>query len=237
MHRQSMRATTLAAFLIGWPALPASGQQVTTLDEGTFRLVEQGREIGTETFTIARRGAGDEATILARGEVTPGPGGSGEMQLQVQTAGTLRPAGYVIRITGGEDQTISGKLEGRRMRASIESAGGRGQNVREYLVSDGAILAEPRVAHHHYFVVTRAAEGASRIPLIVASENRQVFATVAIGATESVNVAGRAMEARRVSVQPEGDAERIVWVDSQNRVLRFEIPSLNFVAERTTAPS
>jgi hypothetical protein len=45
------------------------------------------------------------------------------------------------------------------------------------------------------------------------------------------------MDARRISIQPENDAERVVWVDAQNRVLRFEIPSLGFVAERTTAPS
>jgi hypothetical protein len=200
MLRQRSGWAASFAVLTAFMASPAAGQQVTTLDEGTFRLAEKGRDIGTETFTIVRRGAGDDATILARGEVT-GPGG-GETQLQVQTAGTLRPAGYVIRVTGGEDRTISGKLEGRRMRASIESAGGRGQNVREYLVSDGAILAEPRVAHHHYFVVTRASEGASRIPLIVASENRQVFATVTMGSSESVSVAGRSMDARRISIQP-----------------------------------
>jgi hypothetical protein len=227
-------------FLTALPAAAATavaGQEVTTLDEGTFRLVEKGREIGIETFSIVRRGAGDDATILARGEVAPGPTGSGEVQLQVQTAGTLRPAGYVIRVTGGEDRTISGKLEGRRMRASIETAGGRGQNVREYLVSDGAILAEPRVAHHHYFVVTRAAEGTTRIPLIIPSENRQVFAEVAIGAAESVSIAGQAREARRVTIRPEGGDERVVWVDAQNRVLRMEISAVGFVAERTTAPS
>ncbi|MGH7501881.1 MAG: hypothetical protein ACREL7_09005 [Longimicrobiales bacterium] len=235
MIRAAIRRSFLLVALSVFAATPVAAQEVATIDEGTFRLVEKGRDIGTETFSIVQRGSGEEATILARGEVSSA--GGSETQLQVQTAGTLRPAGYVIRVTGGEDRTISGRLEGRRMRASIESAGGRGQNVREYLVSDGAILAEPRVAHHHYFVVERAVDGATRIPLIIPSENRQVFAEVSIGAAEPVSVAGQSMEGRRVTIRPEGGEERVVWVDAGNRVLRFEIPALEFVAERMTSPS
>ena len=236
MGTRTVHQFTIAAALLATAAFHAHGQQVVTLDEGSYRLIENGREVGTETFAISQRGTGDGTTIIARGRVTPGPSGRGETELQVQTAGTgLRPALYSITVTGGDDRTIRGQLEGRRMSATIESAAG--QNLREYLVSEGAIVAEPMVAHHHYFVVARAARGGNRLPLIIPSENRQVFATVEIGSSESIRVAGQTVEARRVTVQPEGGDERVVWVDSENRVLRFEVPSRNFVAERTAAPS
>jgi hypothetical protein len=108
--------------------------------------------------------------------------------------------------------------------------------VREYLVSEGAILAEEGVAHHHYFVVQRAVAGATRLPLIVPSESRQTWAAVEVGTTGLVSIGGQTIEARRISIQPEAGAERIVWVDGEGRVLRLEVPARNLVAERIALP-
>src|SRR5512138_500707 len=43
--------------------------QTSTLDEGAFRLMVDGREVGTETFSIRQSGEGDRAVVIAQGRV------------------------------------------------------------------------------------------------------------------------------------------------------------------------
>ncbi|MCI0433587.1 MAG: hypothetical protein L0271_08050 [Gemmatimonadetes bacterium] len=214
---------------------PARGgaQSVVTLDEGEFRLLEKGREVGTETFTIRQSGSGDEAVIIANARVLPADGSGVDAVVQV-AGGTLRPAAYDIVADSRQDPTIHGIVRGRRVTATIRSSAG--ENVREYLVSEGAVLAEPAVAHHHWFVAQRAIAGTTRLPLIVPSESRQVFAELSVEPAEPIMVSGRRIDARRVTVRPDGSPERRIWIDDTGRILRLEIPDLGLVAERTTAP-
>ena len=74
------------------------------------------------------------------------------------------------------------------------------------------------------------------MPVIVPRENRQVMATVTSRGEESVQVNGTAVTLFHLVVQPAGGAEHHVWVDALNRVLRVEVPSRSYRAERTTVP-
>ncbi len=235
LTQRSMVARTARALLASGLlalAVPA-GAQTVTRDEGEFRLLERGREVGTETFTIRQNGTGDNAVIIASARVTPssGPG----MESRVQVAGSsLRPAAYDIVAESRSDPTIHGQVVGRRVTATIRSSAG--ENVREYLVSEGAVLAEPAVAHHHWFVAQRALAGATRVPLMIPSESRQVFAALTVDPAQALTLGGERIEARRIVVRPEGGAVRFVWVDGEGRVIRLELPDLQLVAERTALP-
>jgi len=230
--RRAAKCGLIALGLLVGPAARGAAQTVT-VDEGEFRLLEQGREVGTETFTIRQNGTGPTAVIIASARVTPVTGSGVDARVQV-AGGTLRPAAYDIVASSPRDPTIHGQVVGRRVTATIRSAAG--ENVREYLVSEGAILAEPAVAHHHWFVAQRALAGTTRVPLIIPSESRQVFAALAVDPVQPITVAGERLDARRVIVRPEGSPERLVWIDNSGRILRLEIPELRLVAERTAAP-
>lgn len=232
MRRFLAGAAVAAAVTLAAGHSNVAGQAI--LDEGTFRLVVEGREIGTETFTIRQTGTGAEAVIIAQGRTVYREGARREVITGLQvTGGTLRPSAYDVSVAGDEDQKIGGRVVGTRFSARVTSSGG--ERMREYLVSEGAIVAEEGIAHHHYFLAQRVAAGATRLPLLIPLQGRQVWATLTT-TDDQVRVAGATVDARRIDVAIEGGDERRVWVDSDGRVLRLELPASGLVAERLAAP-
>jgi hypothetical protein len=213
---------------------PMSGRaQNVTLDEGTFRLTVQGTDVGTETFVIRQTGADAAAIIEASGRVTVDARPQVLTRLSFEGA-TLRPAEYRLQVSGTPGETVTGKFSGRRVSARIVSSAG--ENMREYLVSEGAVIIDDRVAYHYYFLARRVRAGETRLPVVVPREGRQTWVNVTIGAEETLTIAGNALAARKLTIKPEQGDERLLWVDTQDRVLRLEIPAAKYVAERTAPP-
>lgn len=224
-------ATTLALITLLGAVGPAAAQ-TTVLDEGTFRLSIRGTPVGTETFSIRQTGAGAAATTVAQGRIALDSGEQTRALLQVEGPG-LRPAAYQIEATGIDRRTIRGQTAGNRFRAQIVSA--TGETMREYLISEGAIILDDAVAHHHYFVAARIGATAP-IPIIIPGQNRQVTGVVTDAGRETIEIAGQRLSARQILFQPTGLAARTIWVDDQGRVLRLTIPDQGFLAERTAPP-
>jgi hypothetical protein len=212
-------------------AAPAIAQ-TAVIDEGTFRLSVRGSVVGNETFTIRQTGTGAGATIFAQGRVVLDTGEQTRALLQVEGP-ALRPAGYQIEATGPQRRTIRGQAAGNRFRAQIVSPAG--ETMREYLISDGAIILDDGVAHHHYFVAARS-PGAGPVTVIVPGMNRQTTGVLREAGRETIAVGGQRIDARRLSFEPDGLAARTLWVDEQGRILRLSIPDLGFLAERTAPP-
>lgn len=214
----------------------ALSAQTTTLDEGTFRLTVGGREVGTETFSIRQSGSGERAVVIAQGRVVlAGDDGSEQLTSSLQLSGAaLRPAAYDLQVEGGDAERIAGRVVGGRFSARIVRPSG--EQMREYLVSDGAVIADEGVAHQYYFLAQRVGAEGGRVPIVIPRTSRQVWAQVSVHGSESVQISGSTVTARRLDVQPEGGAAAQVWVDGEGRVLRVAIPSSNFVAERTALP-
>lgn len=230
-----IRPMLALAFLAA--ALPAAASaQTSTLDEGTFRLLVGGREVGTETFTIRQSGSGERAVVIAQGRVVlDGAAGAEQVTSSLQLSGaTLQPAAYDLQVEGGSTERIAGRVVGGRFSARIVRPAG--EQMREYLVSDGAVIADEGVAHQYYFLAQRVGTEGGRVPLVIPRTSRQVWAQVTVHGNESVEVGGRTVQARRLEVAPQGGAAAQVWVDSSGRVLRVSIPSSDYVAERTALP-
>lgn len=233
--KPTYRACT--AFALTALLLPgAAHAQTSALDAGSYRILIDGREVGSETFQIRQNGSGEDAVLIATGRtILDGSSGGRETESQLQVAGGgLRPAGYSVTVAGADAQTIQGRVSGGRVSARIVSSSG--ENMREYLASQGAAVVDEAVAHQYYFVARLAGSGTTRIPMLIPQESRQVMAEVVRGGTETIRVGGTSAQATRLTVRPQGGQERIVWVDAQNRVLRLEIPGRNLVAERQELP-
>jgi hypothetical protein len=230
MHVQSLRRMGGLALALAAVAGAPAGAQTVTLDEGTFRLMVGGREVGTETFSIRQNGSGADAVIIARGRVVLN---SNETTSSLQlSGGTLRPAAYDVKLEGSEGRQIAGRVVGGRFSARIVSPAG--ENMREYLVSEGAIVVDEGIAHHYYFLGRRGGDG--RVPIVIPQDSRQVLAEVTVGGMEAVTVGGQSVQARRLTVRPAGGNERVAWLDGEGRVLRVEVPAARYVAERTAPP-
>ena len=221
-------ATALALFA----AAPLAAQRAG--DAGTFRVYVEGREVGTEEFTITQTGTGAAAVVVASGRVNLRlPTGSLELSPRLRATGvSADPVQYQVDVGGDAPQRIVGNIGSGRVSAKIVTAAG--EQLREYVASSGALVLDEGVAHHYYFLAQRSHSG--RVPILIPRENRQVVATVTSRGEESVQIGGRTASLFHLVVQPQGLDERHVWVDALNRVVKVEIPGRGYQAVRTELP-
>ena len=221
-----------SALLIALAGSPAQAQ-TTVVDEGTFILRENGREVGREVFAIRRSGTGPGAVVVAQGRVDLGEADDLVTSLEVSGEG-FRPATYAVQVEGDAPQRIAGRVAGGRFSARIISPAG--EMMREYLAGEGAVIVDEGVAHQYYFIAQRLDGSSFTVPLIIPRQSRQVSAAVSVGEPASITIGGRSIMARRLDVRPTGLPDRAVWVDDQGRVLRLEIQSRGMTAEREAPP-
>lgn len=230
MRRAALHTTLSALLLAGVAATPgpAAGQNVV-LDQGTFTLLVDGREVGTETFTIRRTGSGDDARILSNAVVEVDPGADlAPMRPMLEAGGDRVPMAYQNQITGDGETQVTVTRGDRRFVAVIRAPSG--EREREFRATAGAMFLEGTVAHQYYFLEPGATEGAT-FNVIVPRSGEQVQARVTSASTQNVSIGGEQTSARRI-VMDVGGEERRVWLDDDGNVLRLEIPARNFRAER-----
>jgi hypothetical protein len=225
-----VRTLLLSALTLAFAA-PAAAQGG---DQGTFRVFVDDREVGTEEFTITQMGTGASAELVAIGRVRVGlPDGTLELDSRLRARGIgADPVDYQVTVGGSAPSRTIGTIGGGRFSAKIVTP--TGEQLREYVASNGAVVLDQGVAHHYYFLAQRTHQG--RVPVIVPRENRQVIATVTNRGEESVSVNGGATTLFHLVVQPQGGDEHHVWVDALNRVVRVEVPARAWRAERTQIP-
>lgn len=217
--------------LAGLSAAPVAAQGG---DQGTFKVFVEDREVGTEEFTIVQTGTGASAELLATGRVRVGlPDGTLELDSRLRARGIgADPVDYQVSVGGSAPSRTIGTVSSGRFSAKIVTPSG--EQLREYVASNGAVVLDEGVAHHYYFLAQRTHQG--RVPVIVPRENRQVIATVTSRGEESVRVNGTSATLFHLVVQPQGGDEHHVWVDALNRVVRVEVPARAWRAERVTLP-
>jgi len=211
--------------------------QNVTLDEGTFRITVAGRDVGRETFSIKQSGPAANASVNARGSVTIDSAGVAEELSSVLqlTGATLQPTAYNLRAARDQrEEQIAGRIVSGRFIAKIVSP--TGEELREYLASDRAVLIDRGIVHHYYFLARRMQGESMKIPVIIPRRGQQVTATVQLRGEEEITVGGQRITARHLVVTPAGGEETHLWVDAQSRVLRLEVPALRLDASRTAAP-
>lgn len=233
------RSTAFATALVMTVALGGASTaqaQTQVLDEGSFRILQNGNEVGMESFSIERSGSGAEAVTTATGRVTlNGTGDAEEITSELEVAGpALRPATYRVDVRGDEAQRIAGRVVGGRFSARITSSAG--EMMREYLAGEGAVVLDEGIAHHYYFLTRDMGDAEFSVPVLVPRESRQISANVRPGGMETIESAGQQVRGRSVVVAPSEGPNVRLWVDDSGRLLRVEIPAENRVAVRTSLP-
>lgn len=219
----------LAAVALAAPALPA---QVTTVDEGSFTVTRRGERIGREEFTIRRTpGAEGQAVLVASATVSYD---DRRIAPALRTDSTGAPIAYALEVRSGTE--VQEQLKGAvgRGRFSAVTRTAKGESAREYIVSDGALILDDEIFHQYYFVARVVRQGA--VPVVVPRRNTQMMVRVEDGGEATVNVGGRALPARRLTLREPGGALRHVLVDAQGRVLQVELPATGLVATRDDPP-
>ncbi len=234
----STRAAVAVLASLGalWGGTTSAYAQTVTLDEGTFDISIAGTVVGSEAFTIVRRGQGEDQQTLARGEIRLDLAqGTQTLRPLVRTVGVgLEVTQYQLQTTGENPREIRLDRSGeRRMHATIVTADG--EREQEFRFQPGAILLEARVAHHFYFLGVRLAEGAMSVSVVRPTQRNHATAQVSLSGDESVTIAGTAVPATRYDVTL-GDQSGSVWFDAEWRVLRVEYGAQGYTALRRALP-
>ena len=230
MHHIRKVHAVLPALALAVICLARSASAQTVIDQGTFRLSVAGRDVGRDSFNILRSGSGDDARILAQGWVDLE---QRRINSIVETTAGYGLTRYQATVSGaGIADTIKVQVSGRRLELTVRSPAG--ERMREARAPAGAVLLEENVVHQYYFVGVLAREGAS-IPVIAPGGDTGGLEVQAL-TRETVTIGGQQVEATRLGLSANG-VERRLWIDAQGRVLRLEIPSTGFLAERLRAPA
>ena len=207
---------------------PLTAQGVV-VDEGRFAVTIDGRSVGTEEFAIRRAGFGRDDAIFANAVVLLSVDGRPQelrpLLRAVPPDGVV--AGYQIKVVGTDAMDLQMTRAGGRYVAIIQSE--VGEEDREFLARANTRVLDLAVAHQYYFLKDLR-EGATAHTLQPRSRT-QTNLTAGAWVDEELAVGGGVVAARRVEFSS-GDDRRIVWFDRLGRVLRVEVPSLRYVAER-----
>jgi hypothetical protein len=224
----SLVGAVLSACALASPLAAQAG------DEGTFQVYVEGRAVGTEEFTIRQTGSGSNADIAAAGRVEVRlPTGTLTLTPRLRARGLeAAPTAYQVDVGGDSPRRIVGTVSPGRFSARIGTA--TGEQLSEFVASNGALVLDEGVAHHYYFLAQRVRDG--RVPIIIPRENRQVIATVTSRGEERVRIGDATVPLFHLVVLPAGGEERHVWVDALSRVIKVEIPARGYRAERTSIP-
>lgn len=221
-----------ASLLLAASPDAAAGQDARTLDEGAYRLTVDGREIGTETFAVRREGRNVRGVAQIRLD-TVGAGLS-SMTAWLQTNADFRPDLLRLRPETSDSKSVTAVREGDRLR--VQTSSSRGQRSREFVASPGLVLLDARIAHHWFLALKQhaddlAAGGSVRVPAILPAKPARMELEIRRGGQESVEVAGRTLQATRHEVS--GQLSAVVWTDDAGRVVKLRLPGEDLTAERT----
>lgn len=225
-----------------WPAATriAVRSQPSTqarLDVGSFTLLVNGQRVGREQFSVQRVMSPDGGTIEARSESAIGDRRVA-MRLEADSAGT--PVRYSVEERRGADVTL--RLGGQRVRGRFATLArsSTGEAAREYLLRPGAVVVEQDgVVQYALLLRDRptAAGGGVTLPSLTPIANAQGTVRLVLETgTDTVVVAGAPRQALRWKVTAIGGDPRLVWTDSQGRLLRLSIPARNLEALRDDIP-
>jgi hypothetical protein len=230
------RTLPLLPILVAGFLLPGTGEgQGVPIDEGTFRILVDGQEVGRETFSIRRAGSGADAQVIATAEIEMEvPEGRLDLRPALEALGEdMAVSAYQIKVSGSRQEEVYVTLGDRRFVTRIRTE--QGQQEREYRAAPGTLLLDSRAAHQYYFVSHRAGTNTVTVPVIVPRENRQYDLGITVIGTESIRVGDVPTEARRLLLEGDGSA-RDLWVDSEGRVLRLAFQDESYVAVRERLP-
>ena len=203
--------------------------QSVVVAQGTFGLSIHGERIGSEDFIIRRAGLGNQAAFISRGVVVRTLDGASEefTTLLRVTATEGTAAGYEFKSSRPVPVEIMLNASGPRYFSRFIS--GEGQEEREFRAEPGTRIVEQQVAHHLYFLGNVLKDSTVHVIEPLSRTDREFL--VSTQQDEEIRLGRNRVLARRV-IFTSADGDRIVWFDRQGRVLRVEIPTIGYLAER-----
>jgi hypothetical protein len=231
MHTRSrfLRAfLLLVAFTV--PATSRGQGAPRTIDEGSFSITIGGQRAGRENFSIKATPRGQSVEYLAQAQVVYGD----RRLIPALVADSLgAPMTYEITTrNAGDTEKWAGTIVRGRVSARILTP--RGQMAREYIVTEGAVILDDDVYHQYYFVARSRSAGS--VPVVIPRRNAQARLQISTAGQERLTIGTRELDATHLVLSEPGGDQRDLWIDSEGRVLKVEVPARGIVVTRDDPP-
>lgn len=225
-----LRQSLAPLFLLIASALPAGAQASALVDEGTFQVSRNGSPIGREAFSIVRSPARGGQVYLAKGTSALG---SRTLTTELGTDSAGVPVSYesILRERGAIQEQTRGRGRPGRFSVLVQTRGG--ESAREFVLTNGAVLLDDQVFHHHWFLTLGASD---RFVVVTPGRAQPSKLRLVDRGADAVEVAGRAISGRRYALVSDSGDERVIWVDARGRLLKVSIPGSDLVALRDDPP-
>jgi uncharacterized protein (AIM24 family) len=228
------RVWTILAVVGMISAGSATGQD-TVLDEGSFTILQDGTEVGTETFSIRSTGSGEEIRVTALSRVhVEGADSVRDVRSSLEVRGLANDLfDYQVQVVGDGRLEVRYTRDGSaRMRLSLRS--GEGVREREMRAPSGMIVLDEGMAHQFHFVGALVSRGETEAPSLVPATGAIQPMQLAELGVEAIEVGGASTRGRHVRVT-RGARTIDLWFDSEWRLLRVSGPG-SYAAIRVTLP-
>ncbi len=223
----------------GFSFLPeAVAAQAVEVDEGTFIVESGGRPVGTETFRIRRSGFGDNARTFAEGTLEIVEDGLRRtIQSRLGTIGIgMSLDAYQAKVSSPSELSILLERRGDRMVSVTSSeAGVEEHEYRQVRAQTPTVVLDRFFAHHYFFVAPHQTPGGINLSAILPRPGGQSTGTLRMTTVEPLTVGAVTIQAQRLELRLDG-AVHDIWLDGQNRVLRVQIRSQDYLARRSDPP-
>jgi hypothetical protein len=119
--------------------------------------------------------------------------------------------------------------------ATTSEAGVQEREYRQALPQTPTVVLDRFFAHQYFFLAPYQTLGEVSLSAIIPRPGSQSTGTLRMTTVEPVVVGGDTITAQRLELSIDG-AVHDIWLDGQNRVLRVQIPSQDYVAVRRDPP-
>jgi len=177
------------------------------LEHGQFTILKDGQKIGTEDFSIARRGTG----YLVEGKMTIG---ERTVSSQMELDDRLAVVSYQVSTVEG---SLSVKITSPV--SELQSVVNGQTSSADFRFPPGGIILDDDFFHHYLILMYRVAAGQNSFTVFVPQEMKNGTATV------------RRTGAGMYDVEA-GDVRLKATTDADGRLTRLVVPSANVVVQR-----
>tara|TARA_Y100000590_G_C15724689_1_gene1014786 strand:+ start:2134 stop:2811 length:678 start_codon:yes stop_codon:yes gene_type:complete len=222
-------------WLLSLPLPAIAFAQAVVLDEGSFVVEIDNRTIGTENFRIRQSSLSENAQTIAQGNLEFVNKDSTHIVQSVLGAVGINMSldAYQVKVSGSNNTQVRMQRRGNRIVSETKSEIGIIEREYRRLSSRTPIVVlDNLLAHQYFFLTPHQKPGDSRVSIIYPQSGKQENATLRMEHVDPITLGGNTIQAQHLQlIISNGDIHEI-WLDNQNRVLRIEIPKINYIAVR-----
>jgi hypothetical protein len=222
--------TGFSLSLFGSPAtaVPAGAPSVFASDKGKLRVTLAGQVVGSEEFEISPSGDAwtEKSSITAHAPGGPDFKATGQLKLSADGS----PLRYDWSVEAQKKATGSVQFAGGTAKCS-EDLGGPSPLRKDFVFNSPRIAVLDNNLYYHFAVLARLydwkAGGKQDFPVVIPQD--MVPGSISVESLGPQQAGSGRYETLRVSSP---DLEIMIYLDSNHRMMRMEVPSSNVTIER-----